>query len=250
MVPLTNYFKDIATHTILDVGTGSGGFLHIVKKTFPGAKITGIDPDTESLEEARLQHPDVTFIEMRAEKLEFDDNAFDVVTVSMALHHLQKIKKSLKEIKRVVKPEGFVIINEPISDHLNQAQEVHKMYHHFRSRIDRLTGKFHRNTFTKDAIMQLLRQAGLPVQFFFEQRRDINLVEDEINLEFRVEKMKQLLERIDTLPEYGSLQSQIEEFRKKALQFGFQPATNLVVVIKKKQRFSYSLVRNRIFPGR
>ncbi len=237
MEPLINYFKDIEVHRILDVGTGRGGFIHVLKKTFPNAKIIGVDPHMKSLEAARENFPDVFFIEMEAEKLDFDDNSFDVVSISMALHHLPKIKKGLKEIKRVVKPEGYIIINETISDNLNSAQEVHKMFHHFRSQIDRLTGKFHRKTFTKDAIIQMLKVAELPVQFFFEQRKNVNLVENDADLAEKVNKMKLLLEKIKGRPEYDTLRPQIEEFRTKALKYGFQPATNLVIVIRKKMKF-------------
>lgn len=234
MEPLINYFKDIETHCILDVGTGSGGFIHILKKTFPHAEITGVDPNLKSLEAAREKYPEITFRQMVAEKLDFKDDLFDVASISMALHHLPKIKKGLKEIKRVVKPGGYIIISETISNNLNYAQEVHKMYHHFRSRIDRLLGRFHRKTFTKDAILQMLKVAELPVQFFFEQRRNVNLVKDETDLELRVEKMKSMLEKIKGRPEYELLFPQIEEFRNRALKHGFQPATNLVIVIRKK----------------
>lgn len=234
MEPLINYFKDIEVFQILDVGTGSGNFIYELKRIFPNAKITGVDPNLKSLEAARENFPDVSFIEMEAEKLEFDDNSFDVVSISMALHHLPRVKKGLKEIKRVVKPEGYIIVKESLSDNLNPAQEVHKMYHHFRSQIDRLTGKFHRKTFTKDAILQMLKMAELPVQFFFEQRRNVNLVEDHAEIEEKADKMKSMLEKIKGRPEYDVLQPQIKEFRDKAMKYGFQPATNLVIVIRKK----------------
>lgn len=236
MEPLINYFRDIEVHRILDVGTGRGGFIHVLKNTFPHAKIIGVDPHLKSLEAARKNYPDLTFSEMEAEKLDFYDNSFDVVSISMALHHLPKIKKGLKEIKRVVRPEGYIIVNETISDNLNSAQEVHKMFHHFRSQIDRLTGKFHRKTFTKDAILQMLKVAELPVQFFFEQRKNVNLVENDADLAEKVDKMKLLLEKIKGRPEYDTLHPQIEEFRTKALKYGFQPATNLVIVIRKKMK--------------
>jgi ubiquinone/menaquinone biosynthesis C-methylase UbiE len=233
MEPLINYFKDIETRSILDVGTGKGGFLPVLRKTFPGARITGIDPDPAMLEIASRHYPEITFLRMEAEHLDFTDSSFDVASLSMVLHHLPKINKGLKEIKRVVKTDGFIIINETISDHLNSAQEVHKMYHHFRSHIDRLLGTYHRKTFSKDAVLQMLKIAELPVQFFFEQRRNVNLVAHVDDLELRVEKMKQMLEKIKDRPEYSLLKPQIEEFRKKALKYGFQPATNLVIVIKK-----------------
>ena len=234
MEPLIGYFKNIETHSILDVGTGKGGFLPVLKMTFPGAQITGIDPDSSMLEIARQNYPDITFFKMKAEQLHFKDNSFDVASLSMVLHHFPKIKKGLKEIKRVVKTDGFIIINETISDHLNAAQEVHKLYHHFCGRIERLLGIFHRKTFSKDAVLHMLKAAELPVQFFFEQRKNVNLVEHADDLELRVEKMKQMIEKIKDRPEYRLLKPQIEEFRNKALKFGFQPATNLVIVIRKK----------------
>jgi ubiquinone/menaquinone biosynthesis C-methylase UbiE len=234
MEPLLNYFKDIETHNILDVGTGSGGFVHALQQIFPSAQITGIDPDYESLEKARKKYPGVIFREMEAQKLLFSDDAFDVVSVSMALHHLPKIKKSLKEIKRVVKPGGFIIINETISNHLNAAQEMHKMYHHFRSRIDRLRGRFHRKTFTKEAILEMLKAAEMPVQFFYEYRNSISPAMREADLELRVEKMEKMLEQIKDMPEYDSLLPKIDEFRGKAKRYGFQPATNLVIVVRGK----------------
>ncbi len=234
MEPLVTYFKDIKINSVLDVGTGTGKFINVLKNTFPKAKITAVDPDVSSLEEARELFPEVDFLEMSGEKLNFDDNKFDAVSISMALHHLPKVQKGLRELKRVVKPGGYIIINEPISSNLNSSQEVHKMFHHFRSRIDRITGSFHRKTFSKDAILQMLKVAELPIQFYFERRNNVNLIKNKNELEIRVEKMKSMLEKIKDLPEYNILLPQIEEFRQKALKYGFQPATNLIIVIRKR----------------
>jgi len=234
MEPLTNYFKDIVVNNVLDVGSGCGGFIPVIKQTFPDAKITGTDPDIRSLETARQKFPEVNFLEMEAEKLQFEDNYFDVATISMALHHLPGVKKGLKEMRRVVKPEGWIIINELISNNLSPAQEVHKMYHHFRSRIDRLTGIYHRKSFTKEAILQMLKTSNIYVQFFFEYKKRINLVEKPDDLEIRIKKMETMLEQIKGRPEYEIMKPEIEKFRAKASKYGFQPATNLVIVARKK----------------
>lgn len=233
MEPLVNYFIDIKIKKILDVGTGEGGFIPVLLKTFPGSEVTAIDPNTESLKVARQKFPGIQFLEMEAEKLKFQDDQFDVVSLSMALHHFPKVKKALKEIKRVAKPGAYIIINEPISDRLNAAQEVHKMYHHFRSRIDRLLGTFHRQTFTSTAILQMLKTAELPVQFYFEHRNNAYTSDGKNELEARVETMKQMLEKIKDRPEYEQMLPQVEEFRRKSLKNGFQMATNLVIVIRK-----------------
>ena len=137
MEALTNFFLDKNCEHILDVGTGPGKFIPVLKETFPTAKIVGIDPVSESLEEAKKNYPDVQFVQGNAERLPFKAGTFDVASISFALHHLTKVSKGLREMKRVVKKGGWIIVNEIISDNLNPAQEVHKMYHHFRSRIDR-----------------------------------------------------------------------------------------------------------------
>lgn len=234
MEPLVSYFKDIRVESVLDVGTGTGKFINVLKNIFPEAGITAVDPDSFSLERARKYFPEVDFLEMSAEKLNFPDDTFDTVSISMALHHLPKVQKGLREIKRVVKPGGYIIINEPISSNLNSSQEVHKMFHHFRSRIDRLTGNFHRKTFSKDAILQMLKEAELPVQFYFERRNNRNLINNKVELESRVKQMGIMLEKLKGSPEYDILFPQIEKFRQKALKHGFQPATNLVIVIHNK----------------
>ncbi|QGY44416.1 methyltransferase domain-containing protein [Maribellus comscasis] len=234
MEALRNFFYDKKVEKVLDIGTGTGKFIEVLKKSFSEAEFFGVDPDENSLKEAKECFPDIVFQKMGAEELYFENDYFDVVSLSMALHHLPKVKRGLKEIKRVVKPQGWIIINELFSDNLNPAQEVQKMYHHFRSRIDRLTGVSHRETFRKEEILQIIRQAGISIQFFFEHKREVNLIEEKGALDKMTEKMKQKLETISERPEFEEMQSQIEEFREKALEFGFQPATNVVIVGRKK----------------
>lgn len=230
MEQLKTYFSEFEINSILDVGAGSGDFIAVLKDVFPKAKITGVDPDAESLKEAARKYADCTFIEMRGEQLEFADNSFDLASISMALHHLPDIQKALNEMQRVVKPGGWIIINELFSNNLNPAQEVHKMFHHFRSGIDRLTGINHNETFEKEEILQFIKTAGIKVHFDFENREETNLIALPGELDVRIEKMKQHLEKIKDLPEYEIYKPLIEEFRQRALLFGFQPATRIVVV--------------------
>ena len=170
MEALTNFFLDKNCEHILDVGTGPGNFIKVLKETFPTAKITGVDPMTELLDEAKRKYPDVQFVQGVAERLPFPAGTFDVASISMALHHLTKVSKGLREIKRVVKKGGWIIIKEIISDDLNPAQEVQKMYHHFRSRIDRILGVSHHETFKKDQVIQMVEDSGISIQFFLNTR--------------------------------------------------------------------------------
>ena len=232
MEQLKDFFANKQVASILDAGSGTGDFIEVLKNVFPRSKITGIDPNTESLQEAEKKYPDVSFIEMSAEKLDFGDNTFDLASISMALHHLPNVQKALKEMQRVVKPDGWIIVNELFSDNLNPAQEVHKMFHHFRSKIDRLTGVNHQETFKKEEIREMIKQSGIQILFDFENNNEVNLIAETGELEIRIKKMKKHLGKIKDLPEYEVLKPQIKKFRQRALLHGFQSATRIVVVGK------------------
>ena len=233
MKQLKAFFKEKEIGFILDVGTGSGDFIEVLKESFPISEIIGIDPNTDSLQTAAEKFPDVIFKTMGAEKLDFADNTFDAASISMALHHLPDIQISLSEMQRVVKTGGWIIVSELFSDNLNPAQEVHKMFHHFRSTIDRLKGVSHNATFKKKEIIQMTADSGIEILTHFEFSKNSNLITNSEELEERVEKMKLMLESVKNFQEYESLKPQVEEFRKRASKFGFQAATRIVIIGKK-----------------
>ncbi len=232
MKKLMDFFNNRPVQNILDVGTGSGKFLVVLKEVFSNADITGIDPNTDSLKEASEKLTDVQFQKMGAEIIEFSDNLFDVTAISMALHHLPDTKKSLLEMQRVTKPGGWIIVNELFSDNLNPAQEVHKLYHHFISQIHRILGESHNETFKKEEIIEIVEDSGIDIQLNFEFTKDANPILNSEELESRVEKMNELLESVKDHSEYKLLKPQIEKFRINAERFGFQSATRIVIVGK------------------
>lgn len=227
---LANFFSDKKVHRILDVGTGTGDFLAVLKNVFPQAEFTAVDPLDASLEEAKAKFTDVSFQKMEAEELEFEDDSFDVAAISMALHHLSDIGTAMSEMKRVVKPGGWIIVNELVSDDLNAAQQVHKMLHHLRSKIDRMIGETHNKTFTKTEVEEMVKAAGINIMLRFEDPKSETLEMGTSEIEAKIEKLVQHIEKIAGTPEYHSMKPKIEEFRKAALQHGFQQATRIVLV--------------------
>lgn len=111
-------------HHILDVGCGPGtitaGFMELV----PRGSVTGIDISNDVLQQARentqaliARSPDVPRGKIAYQEenvvagLSFQDDAFDVVFASQVLIHLlgqDMVVPALKEVRRVVKPGGFV----------------------------------------------------------------------------------------------------------------------------------------------
>jgi ubiquinone/menaquinone biosynthesis C-methylase UbiE len=109
---LKNISKEkIRGKKVLDYGCGSG--LNLEWLSIRAKEVVGIDLSKKSLEIAQkivLQKKlnNVRLILMDCEKLEFLDNSFDVIFDGGTLSSLD-INKVLPEIKRVLKPGGFII---------------------------------------------------------------------------------------------------------------------------------------------
>src|SRR5579859_3761868 len=99
----------------LDVGCGTG---YAMKKAAEdsGCDCYGVDPDPGSHGVGRYNHETVAglrILKAEAEALPFEDAAFDIVYCSHVLEHVNDEHKSLLEMKRVLKPEGTLIIGMP-----------------------------------------------------------------------------------------------------------------------------------------
>lgn len=93
---------------ILDIGCGDGVLLSLIKN----ARLYGVDLDQDSLDFAATKIK-AKLVKASAEKLPFKNNLFDVVIATEIIEHLSKPELMLKEIKRVLKPNGRVIISTP-----------------------------------------------------------------------------------------------------------------------------------------
>lgn len=94
---------------ILDVGCGTGRYLRpLVRK---GTHATGIDFSRNMLEIARKKapHADIKEVDI-TKKFPFPSSTFDKVICSLVISHIKNIIPVLKEIKRVLKDDGFLIL--------------------------------------------------------------------------------------------------------------------------------------------
>lgn len=231
MEHLIVFFRDKPLAKVLDVGTGTGNLIPVLKMTFPNAKIVGVDPDPDSLAKAAERFPDNEFLKMTGEQLDFGDNTFDVASISMALHHLTDVQQTLGEMKRVVKPGGWLLVIELFSDDQNQAQEVHKQMHHFRSRIDRMKGVVHNESFTRKEIVEHIEKAGLSIEFKFEFRNP-SQPPTAAEIEERKGKLWEAVESIKNSSDYEKMRGEIPAIEKALEKHGFEMATRLVCVAR------------------
>lgn len=99
---------------VLDVGCGTGyGCHHLLGE---GARrVDGIDYSRKAIRYARSHYADprLTYHEMNAEKLDFPDNHFDVVSSLENLEHLPHPERCLAEVRRVLRPDGLLVLGTP-----------------------------------------------------------------------------------------------------------------------------------------
>ena len=94
---------------ILDLCTGTGDIAALLKKRFPSADITGVDFSDAMLKIARRKHKTINFVNADCLKLPYEDNSFDLVTISFGLRNTVSFDKALSEISRVLKPGGIFV---------------------------------------------------------------------------------------------------------------------------------------------
>lgn len=112
---------------VLDVGTGPGTLALILAEL--GYDVIGLDASEEMLkcgrENAIRFDLNVNFVQGDAEKLQFDDESFDVVASRALLWTLPQPEKALREWKRVLKPMGKIVIIDG-SWHSNRKRYLRK----------------------------------------------------------------------------------------------------------------------------
>ena len=98
----------------LEIGCGNGNGTRIIDKLFKPKKIVAIDLDKRMIEIAKRKKKNKNTIYeiMDTTKLNFPDNYFDAIFVFNVIHHIPNWKDSLNEIKRVLKPNGELLLEE------------------------------------------------------------------------------------------------------------------------------------------
>jgi len=105
--------RDFIPHSnalVLDIGCGSGiGCYYLTREK--QNSVIGIDISTKP--KHQLQNAVFIFIRMDCLSMGFRDNCFDAVTLLSVIEHLSDPPQCLKEIQRILKPGGTLLLSTP-----------------------------------------------------------------------------------------------------------------------------------------
>ena len=121
---------------ILDIATGTGDLIIELSK-LEAKKIIGIDISPKMLEigveklKKKGLSKKITMLLDDSENLQFEDQSFDVVTVAFGVRKFEKLDKDFKEIKRLLKPSGILIVLETAIPKNKIARLTYNLYTKF-----------------------------------------------------------------------------------------------------------------------
>jgi len=102
---------------ILDVATGTGDFAIQAMDIQPD-EVVGVDISEGMLEKGRAKikalglSSKIQLLSGDSENIPFDENKFDAVTVAFGVRNFADVQRGLREIHRVLKPGGHIIVLE------------------------------------------------------------------------------------------------------------------------------------------
>jgi demethylmenaquinone methyltransferase/2-methoxy-6-polyprenyl-1,4-benzoquinol methylase len=102
-----------AGDSALDVATGTGDLaVELATRVGPEGEVVGSDFSERMLELAREKAPELRFEHGNALALPYDDDSFDAATVGFGARNFSDLPRGLREMARVVRPGGRVVILE------------------------------------------------------------------------------------------------------------------------------------------
>lgn len=233
---LRSYLENACVGHLLDVATGEGDFLRFLLESVASFdSATGLEPNKERLAAAKnkLFPYKVDLVLGNVRKIPFEESYFDFVTVSNSLHHFEQPVKALQAMLRVLVSGGRLLINETVCDGLNPAQEAHLAYHTLKADIDTAKGIFHRQTYSRNEIFDLAREAHVEVE-------KVIISDDEPVLLNSREKIWQFSHKIDDmiasageLPQKHSYESRGWELKERIRTDGFQLPPQVTMIAYK-----------------
>ncbi len=118
---LARYIPTRGNPVLVDVGSGVGTWSELMATAFE-ATVWGVEPSQRmrAVAEREHAHPRVIYVAGSAERLPLPDAACDAALLSYVLHHVSDRDACARELRRVLRPGGVVIVRNAFRESLAQ----------------------------------------------------------------------------------------------------------------------------------
>jgi ubiquinone/menaquinone biosynthesis C-methylase UbiE len=228
---LREYFSACEGGDILDVATGKGDFIDVLKTVFKSFDvIIGVDGSRRVLQGARTRFPEenIMFVRQDCYRLDFPAHSFHHISIANSLHHFEHVDRCLAEISRVLKEDGKVIITETFNDTADPDQLAGIKVHDFFAGIDRALGFEHRCLFSKQEIFDLLDGSKLRPVHDFIAGSHVQPGADEAERAGRL--LERRLKQVRAHPNGAEFREKAEQVREWLDHAKMVPLSTLVII--------------------
>ncbi len=143
---------------VLDVGCGTGKNSLLIKKK--NCLVYGVDLSARAIEKYNKKGMNGRVADIQ-NGLPFEKSSFDVIFMSDVIEHIENTTFLLKEIRRVLKREGYAIIGTP-----NSAFWVYRILSFFGYTLTEIQHSGHVRFFSKNFLTDILNEHSFVVERF------------------------------------------------------------------------------------
>jgi ubiquinone/menaquinone biosynthesis C-methylase UbiE len=104
---------------VLEVGCSTGYRLHAIAHSFPGARVSGIEPSPKAISSGREKYPEINFVNGTADDMStFQASSFDLIIIGFVLYVVDRklLFKAIAETDRLLIDGGILMIIDFFSE--------------------------------------------------------------------------------------------------------------------------------------